>query len=236
MAEIDKDTKRTDSAAPDSSGKAQGKKKKKKKRGCGFFMLLAMLAIGASAGLQASGGYDFRPAIYPLVPKIPGVGQNLKEMLNIPERIDFTPEERRRRENEEWETRIADSVRSIDDRVKALDAISKDLSMKEQDLEYEREELASRLEALSNDISSDDDASISGEQQSEISEIVGTFGQMTVRNAAAIVEKLNRNLAVAVLDGLDEDVRANILGRMDVAVAANLTERLTILYRDRKNK
>jgi flagellar motility protein MotE (MotC chaperone) len=197
--------------------------------------LLALLAIGASAGLQASGGFDFRPAVYPIVPKIPRVGDSLKELLNIPDDIDFTPEERRRRENAEWDEIIAESIRSLDARQKALDSISMDLDTKEQDLEYEREELAAKLEALSNDIGSDEDASLSGAQQSEIREIIGTFGQMSVRNASAIVEKLSPNLAVAVLEGLEEEARANILGRMDAAVAANLTERLTALYRE-KNK
>ncbi|MDR3321782.1 MAG: hypothetical protein LBS93_04975 [Synergistaceae bacterium] len=240
MAEaLDNVTRRTDSATPESSDapvKAQGKKKKKKKSGCGFFILLALLAIGASAGLQASGGFDFRPVVYPMVPKIPGVGEDLKKLLDIPDDIDFTPEERRRRENAEWDGIIAESVRSLDARQEALDAISKDLDVKEHDLEYEREELVSRLEAISNDMAADEDAVISGAQQSEISEIIGTFGQMSVRNAAAIVEKLSSNLAVAVLEGLEEDVRANILGRMDAAVAANLTERLTALYRERKSK
>jgi flagellar motility protein MotE (MotC chaperone) len=211
-----------------------GKKKKKKKRGCGFFIMLLLLAAGISAGLHASGNVDLRPFVYGVVPKIPKVGGDLQKVLNIPDIYSLTPAERRKLELEEWETMIAESVRSIDARQKELDKVSKDLSSREQNLDYEREEMASRLEALSNDMSQSGSATVSDSQKAEIREIIGTFDQMSVRNAAGIVEKLNPNLAVAILDGLQEDTRANILGRIEAATAAALTERLTELYRSRK--
>jgi flagellar motility protein MotE (MotC chaperone) len=209
------------------------KKKKKKKRGCGFFILLALFAAGAAAGLQASGSVDLRPFVYSVAPRIPKVGGALATMLNIPEQYSATPMERRRQELEEWETIIAESMRSLDAREKELDMVSADLSSREQNLEYERENLAARLEALSNDIASGDATSVSEVQGDEIKAIIGTFGQMSTRNAAAIVEKLNPNLAVAILDGMPEDTRANILGRIETTVAAVLTERLSELYRSR---
>jgi flagellar motility protein MotE (MotC chaperone) len=237
MAEAqERDINEIDSATPEFSAPEKnrgGKKKKKKKRGCGFFILMLLLAAGASAGLQASGAVDLRPFVYSAAPKIPIVGENLKELMRIPEIYSLTPEERRRLELDEWESIIAESIRSLDARQKELDKVSRDLSAKEKDLDFEREELANRLEALSNDMAANQGAQVSDSQAEEIGAIVGTFGQMSVKNASAIIEKLNPNLAVAVLNGLEEDVRANVLGRMEAATAAMLTERLTELYRNR---
>ncbi|MDR1482359.1 MAG: MgtE intracellular region, partial [Synergistaceae bacterium] len=122
-----------------------------------------------------------------------------------------------------------------DARQNALDKVSADLSMKEDDLNFAQEELAARLEALSEDMAANESGQMSDSQQNEIAEIIGTFEQMSVRNAASIIEKLNDNLAVAVLDGLPEDIRANMLGRMDSTKAAELTEQLSELQR-RKNR
>jgi flagellar motility protein MotE (MotC chaperone) len=209
------------------------KKKKKKKRGCGFFILLILLASGVSAGLQASGNVDLRPFVYTVIPRIPKVGERLKNALGIPESYSLTASERRRQELDEWETIIAASMRSIDARLKELDETSDDLASREKDLDYERENLAARLEALSNDMTSQDAGPISRAQGDEIRDIIGTFGQMSARNAAAIVEKLNPNLAVAILEGLPEDTRASVLGRIEAATAAVLTERLSEAYRNK---
>jgi flagellar motility protein MotE (MotC chaperone) len=222
-------------ATPDASAQDKSrKKKKKKKRGCGFFILLILLAAGVSAGLQASGNVDLRPFVYTVVPRIPKVGEPLKEALGIPDSYSLSVIERRRQELEEWEALISESVRSMDARQETLDKVSGDLSVRARDLDYERENLAARLEALSNDMASGSAAGgVSEAQGDEIRDIIGTFGQMSTRNAAAIIEKLNPNLAVAVLEGLPEDTRAGILGRIEAATAAVLTERLSEVYRDR---
>jgi flagellar motility protein MotE (MotC chaperone) len=238
MAEVDdRQLFDSDSATPEArsaTGKNRGgDKKKKKRRGCGFFILMMLLAAGIAVGLQASGYVDLSPEVYSLVPRIPVVGESLASML-VPEAYSLTPDERRRQENDEREAMLAALSRSLDALSKDLAKVSRDLSIKEQDLDYEREDLARRLEALSNDIPQSGDVSLSNSQKEEIADIVGTFGQMSVKNAAAIIEQLNQNLAVAVLDGLAEDVRANVLGRMDAARAAELTERLTELYRSRR--
>ncbi|MDR0615576.1 MAG: MgtE intracellular region [Synergistaceae bacterium] len=222
-------------ATPETSeAEKPRKKKKKKKRGCGFFILLILLAAGISSGLQASGNVDFRPFVYNVVPRIPKVGGPLKDALGIPEIYSLSPEERRRQELGEWEAMISDSMRSLDARQQELDKVSSDLSAREQDLDYERENLAARLEALSNDIASRDSGGLAASQADEIGDIIGTFGQMSARNAAAIVEKLTPELAVAILEGLPEDTRANILGRIEATTAAVLTERLSEAYRNRQ--
>jgi flagellar motility protein MotE (MotC chaperone) len=239
MAEVeDRELFESDSATPEARSISKknrgGDKKKKKRRGCGFFILMMLLAAGTAAGLQASGNVDLRPEVYSMLPKIPFAGESLSRLLDVPPEYSLTPGERRRQENDEREAMLAAMSRSLDALSKDLTKVSRDLSIKEQDLDYERNDLAKRLEALSNDTAQSADASLSDSQKEEITNIVGTFGQMSVKNAAAIIEKLNQNLAVAVLDGLAEDTRANVLGRMEAARAAELTERLTELYRNRR--
>ena len=224
------------SATPEPRDKEKsGKKKKKKKRGCGFFILMLLLVSGVAAGIQASGGMDFRPMLYPLIPRVPKVGPQLASFLNIPPEYSLTVEERRRLELEEWERELAQTARSLDVRQSELEALSQDLSAREGELDGAREELAARLEALSNDMTVSRGGAMSATQREEIEDIVRTFEEMSPKNAAAILEKLNPNLAVSVLDGLPEDFRAKALGRMEAAAAAGLMEQLTELQRSRGN-
>ena len=228
-------------AAPFKSG---GGQKKKKKRGCGFFLLLILLAAGAAAGLQASGAVDLRPFVYTAVPRIPYIGEALKDLLSIPDVYAMTTEERRRIELEEWEYRIADAVRSMDVREQELNVLSDDLAELERTLEADREELASRMEAMSADIAERDmdfNASVTrggmmggaGGDEAYLQETIRTFQDMSPRNAASIMERLEESLAVAILDGLPQDTRGTLLGRMDADKAARLTEQLTELQRRR---
>ena len=217
-----------------------GKKKKKKKRGCGFFLFLIMLAAGAAAGLQASGGVDLRPYVYPVVPKIPYAGESLKNLLSIPDTYAVTAEERRRVELEDWENRIAETVRSIDEREQHLNALSDDLEALGQTLESERAEIAARLEVLSGDMAERDldGGAPQGRNAGNtgIEETIRTFQDMSPRNAAAILEKLDEKLAVSILDGLPQDSRGTLLGRMDAEKAARLTEQLTELQKRRQRQ
>jgi flagellar motility protein MotE (MotC chaperone) len=224
-----------ESAAGDSHSASTKGRKKSKKRGCGFFILLLLLAAGAAAGVQASGAVDLRPFVFYLVPRLPKVGAGLANFVGIPAEYSLTSAERRRMENDEFERMLAELSRSLDVRQKELDKVSKDLSAKEDDLVYAQEELAARLEALSEDMAANEGGETSEALENDIAKIISTFEQMSVRNAASIIERLNKNLAVAVLDGLPEDVRANALGRMDATVAAGLTEQLSELQR-RKNR
>lgn len=225
----------TDGSATPEPRESGGKKKKKKKRGCGFFILSLLLAVGIAAGIQASGTVDLRPVVYPIVPRLPVIGPQMAELLSVPEEYSLTAAERRKLELEEWEREIARSARSLDQREAQLREASADLGVRLAEVEDTQRELAVRLEALSSDVGSDGTASLSPAQQSEIRDIVRTFEEMSPKNAAAIIEKLNRNLAVSVLDGLPEDFRAKALGRMEAAVAAELMEQLTELQKKRGN-
>jgi flagellar motility protein MotE (MotC chaperone) len=213
---------------------SQPGKRKKKKRGCGFFILLTLLAVGVAAGLQASGGVDLRPYVYPVVPRIPYIGNRLASLLSIPDVYAMTPQERRRMELDEWESLIADSARSLDERELALAAMSEDLTERERSLDVRMEELTARLEAQSGDILSGGNGPGGDAGGSGIDETIRTFQDMSPRNAAAILEKLDRELAVAILDGLPQDTRGTLLGRMDAEIAAGLTEQLTELQRRRQ--
>ncbi|MDR3164102.1 MAG: MgtE intracellular region [Synergistaceae bacterium] len=217
--------------SPDE-GRTGSKKKKKKRRGCGFFIILLLLAAGIAAGLQASGTVDLRPYAYPIVPKIPYVGKEMSRLLAIPSTYAMTADERRAVELGEWETRIAESIRSMDEREKDLNALSDDLSAKEKTLEDERQEIAARIEALSRDMAERNaavpgTAASGGGAAAALGEIVRTFQDMSPRNAAAILEKLDDDLAVSILDGVPQDTRGTLLARMDADRAARLTEQLT---------
>jgi|GEM_PF-454298 len=232
MADIHEDElNREGSATAQSDGKPEKKaaagKKKKKKRGCGFLFLLMLLTSGIAAGVQMSGGADLRPYVYEIVPRIPWVGNSLRELMGIPEIYSLTTDQRRRIELTEWEEEIADKSRSLDLRVQAAEKTSRDLTLREKELEADREDLRKRLEALSGDIGGASGDRLSASQRDELERIVKTFEEMSPKNAAAILEKLNENLAVAVLDQVAEDFRAKTLGRMDAEYAAELMEKLS---------
>lgn len=198
----------------------------KKKRGCGFFLLLLLLASGAAAGMQVSGGVDLRPYIYAIVPRIPVAGKNLAGLAGIPEIYSLTADERRKIELDEWEEEIAKKTRSLDAQLKAAAAASRDLTRRGKELNDARDELLARIEALSGDKSASG-GQFSPSGRDELERIVKTFEEMSPKNAAAILEKLDGNLAVSVLDQLAEDFRAKALGRMDADMAAALMERLS---------
>jgi flagellar motility protein MotE (MotC chaperone) len=211
-------------------------KKKKKKRGCGFFIMLTLLAAGAAAGLQASGGVDLRPYVYPVVPKIPYVGNQLASLLSIPETYAMTTQQRRKIELDELESVIAERARSLDMRELSIAAMSDDLAAKGNSLDAQMEELASRLEALSGDSAGNTAGSGGDSDDTGIEETIRTFQDMSPRNAAAILEKLDEDLAVTILDGLPQDTRGTLLGRMDAEIAANLTKQLTELQKGRQRR
>lgn len=233
MADLQKnDIVGDDSAAPESH-EQKGGKKKKKKRGCGFFILLLLVAVGVAVGLQASGGMDFRPLVYSTVPKLPIIGPQAASLLGIPEIYSLTVEERRKIELDEQERAIASARRSLDEAENRLRDVSNDLSLRGEELDAALAEVAQRLEALSDDALRKGQGGANGQDKDEIRNIIRTFEEMSPKSAAAILEKLDKSLAVAVLDGLAEDFRAKAMGKMEAELAAELMEQLTALQRSR---
>lgn len=218
----------TDDAAQQAPEQAEsrpsGKKKKKPKKGRKLILILFVLFIGACVGLQISGGADLRPFVYPIIPKLPLVGESLTEMLNVPAIYSLTPEERRKIELDEWEMSIAERTRSLDVQGESLDALSQDLYGREAEISETQRELQRRLEALDEEMArgkTDLDA-----EGGEIAVLVRTFSEMSPKNAASIIEKLSPALAVTILDSLDTEFRAKTLGRMEADTAAMLIDRL----------
>ena len=242
MADLDERNYTDESAAPESrpasARNGAGGKKKKKNRGCGFLLLLMLLATGAAAGFHVSGAVDLRPYVYPVVPMIPYVGETLADMLDIPEIYTMTADERRRLELEEWENRIAETVRSIDERERNLNLLSAELDELERILDAEREVLAAREEALNEDIEAGGmdpggPQGGTGDDAADIQDTIRTYQDMSPRRAASILERLDEDLAVTILDGMPLDTRGILLGRMDADIAARLTEQLSDLQRRR---
>jgi flagellar motility protein MotE (MotC chaperone) len=125
----------------------------------------------------------------------------------------------------------------MDQREQDLNILSGDLAAREQSLDDQQEELAAKLEALSDDMGERGaGAPQGGANDTGIDETIRTFQDMSPRNAASILEKLNEDLAVTILDGLPQDTRGTLLGRMDAEIAARLTEQLTELQRRRQRQ
>lgn len=222
-----------ETSASDDGGEKRASKKpaQKKKKGHGFLFMMLILAAGAAAGLQMSGAYDFRPVVYSIIPRIPGVGPKLTELLNVPAIYSLSAEERRRLELDEWEESIARRRRMLDQEDAAMQVLSKDLGTKEKELSDAIAEVSARLDAISRDQARGGSSSA---DTGEVTALITTFGEMSPKNAAAIIEKMDPVLAVAVLDGLDDNFRARSLGKMDSAVAADLIERLKERQNERR--
>lgn len=220
--------------APPAEAPAEPKplKKTKKKKGHSKLLMLMLLVAGAAAGLQMSGTYDLRPTVYHIVPRIPWVGEKLAQMLNVPAIYSLSAEERRRVELDEWEQSIAKRKRALDDQDKAMIALSSDLSAKRVELDRAIAQVQAQLEE-SNDESRSRRTSSNGGGD-EVASLITTFGEMSPKSAAAIVEKMDPTLAVAVLDGLDDNFRARVLGKIEAGLAATLMERLTELQNSRQ--
>ena len=213
------------SAVTKENTAAPKKGKGKKKRGCGFFLISLFLGVGVLAGLQLSGNVDVRPFVYPLVPRLPLIGPEVAKMMGIPPVFSLTVDERRRLELEEWETKIAVRMRSLDQQGEWVERMSKDLTGREKEVLQSQEEIQRALEALSQDVPAEGAAS--AESEVELKRLQRTFEEMSPRNAAAILGKTSEALAVNLLSRMTEDVKARILARMRPEQAARLAEQLS---------
>ena len=209
------------------SGEEKGKKTRKKRRPFLKFLGALILLGGALFGLHASGAVDLRPFVFTAVPRIPFVGGTLASSMNIPEVYSFTPEQRRRIELEEWETSIAQRVRSLDNKEQGLSTLSDDLAVKQEDLDQAQRDFQKSLDAQSADLIAGANGAAGGDS-AEVKRLLRTFEEMSPRNAAAILEKTSDQLAVTLLARMGEDVAAKILARMQPARAANLAEALAL--------
>lgn len=210
-------------AAPRPKKEPKGAKKGKgKRRGCGLFLLSFLMLLGLAAGLQVSGALDLRTAAYPLIPRIPGVGPALTRALGIPEVYALSSQERRALELQATQANLADLKKRTEAERKGVEALSRDLNLREQDVAKLQKELSRRLKEL---VRSDDTQPTTSTKG--IEDLLQTYQDMSPRNAAQILEKVDEGLAVALLAALPQDQTAKILGRMDATRAARLTERLS---------
>lgn len=215
-------------------GKASKKKKPKKKSKLRRLLIVMILVIGACIGLQLSGGADLRPALYSIVPKIPGIGEWLMEVLNVPAVYSLSAEERRQLELSEWEKSLAEKKRALDEQDVALQGLSDDLHAKSSDLDAAYTELTRKLQELAEEMTGGSGGSGAKKNsapspEDDVEAVINTFGEMSPKNAAAILEKLPPDLATTILNGLDNSFRARTLAKMEATIAADLMQRLTEL-------
>lgn len=60
----------------------------------------------------------------------------------------------------------------------------------------------------------------------QIKQVAKTYEEMKSKNAAAILELMNRDEAISILEEIPNDVRGEILQNMDVEIAADITRLL----------
>lgn len=209
---------------PKKEPKGKGKKEKGRRRGCGLFLLSVLLVLGLLGGMQASGALDLRGLVYPLIPRLPGVGPSLASALGIPEVYALSAQERRALELLATQESLAELKRRTEADRRGVDKVSRDLTLREQDVERLQKELTERLKAL---VRSDDTQASTGVTPQGMKDLLQTYQDMSPRNAAQILEKVDEELAVTLLGALPQDQTAKILGRMDATRAARLTERLS---------
>lgn len=203
----------------------RSKPKKKKKHRLRTLLLFIILLGGVGVGLQMSGSVDLRPYVYEIVPKLPLVGESLSSAIGVPEIYTLSAPERRRRELDEWERSLADKKRSLDELDAELSSLSDDLYLRSGQIDSIRNDLMAKLEELNADPSKGKKGSSGASAEDEMAEVIGTFGEMSPKTAAAILEKMPPDMAVEVLNGLDGNMRARVLAKMEATRAADLIER-----------
>jgi flagellar motility protein MotE (MotC chaperone) len=214
-----------DRPAPERKRPERDKKKPEKKRGrgCALTVLALTALLGGMAGLQAVGSVDLRPLLYEVVPRLPYVGKDLSAALGVPKIYTLTPDQRRSLELQQRQDLLSEEARSLDRERRRMTALSADLAKREAENEKLRAELAKRL----SEVRSDD--STGATEGANLERLLRTFDEMSPRNAAQILAKMNDDLAVSLLGRLPEDRTAQILARMEAGRAATLTERLSIM-------
>lgn len=197
---------------------------KKKPRGGGRFRRLVMLglfAVGVSLGLHFSGVVDMRDLVFRAVYGIPKVGPSLGAALGIPSIYAMSSPDRRMMEIRLLEDHLAKLKAQVDKEKERNEAISADLMERSRQVAKLQEELQVKLKELA----ASDDTKPRVRLES-LDDVLKTYRDMSPRNAAQIIGKMDDDLAVEILSRLPNDQAAKILGRMDADRAARLTERL----------
>lgn len=90
--------------------------------------------------------------------------------------------------------------------------------------ESEREKMIQEQSAVQQD-----DVEVTAEDADsadQIKQVAKTYEEMKSKNAAAILELMNRDEAISILEEIPNDVRGEILQNMDVEIAADITRLL----------
>ena len=204
--------------------KREDKPKPKKKKGPSKLrrlLLMSLLLLGVALGLHFSGAVDMRGPMFRAVYSIPKVGPSLGAALGIPATYAMSSQERRAMEIRQMEEALSALKAELDRRGAELDAASADLSARQGEIAKLEAQLQAKLKELEAEDDKKEQASLAS-----LEDVLKTYKDMSPRNAAQIIGKMNEDLAVEILSRLPKDQAAKILGRMDADLAARLTERL----------
>ncbi|EHM09595.1 hypothetical protein TheveDRAFT_0431 [Thermanaerovibrio velox DSM 12556] len=183
-----------------------------------------ILFVGAALGLHFSGALDLRGVLFSAIYRIPKVGAPLGAALGIPSTYAMSAQDRRMMEIRLMEENLAKMKAELDREKTAVEVVSDDLNRRSLQVAKLQEELQARLKELA----LSDDTKPQARLES-LEEVLKTYRDMSPRNAAQIIGKMDEDLAVEILSRLPNDQAAKILGRMDADRAARLTERLAMM-------
>ena len=201
------------------SSEAQISKKPKKRSKLKILFFLTLLLSGVITGMHVGGYIDVRPYVWELSPKIPFIGDYLKEHLDIPEVYTFTVAERRKLELQQWQDRL-------DSKEKELQAMSRQSELLTSEIESRQQRINKQEADLLEKERDIRVSEVTPEEEKLVKELTDTYRDMSPRRAAQIMAQLPNDLAVEMMKKLPQDSRASILEKMDPIKAARLTENL----------
>ena len=196
-------------------------KKSKSRRGLKFFIFFVLLITGIIVGMHTSGTVDIRPFVWNVVPKIPFIGDYLKEHLSIPEIYTLTVSERRKLELQQWQQRLDTRERELLENSAELESLQNDIESRQRRVERQENDLLDKERVIAKGKNE-----ATPEEEALIKEIANTYREISPRRAARIIAQLPENLSIELMRNLPQDARASILARMDPRRAARITENL----------
>jgi flagellar motility protein MotE (MotC chaperone) len=169
--------------------------------------------------MNAVGYIDVRPIIWDVAPKIPFIGEYLKEYLNIPEVYTLTVTERRKLELQQWQDRLDIKERELNLMAYQSELLSNDIVSRQQKISKQETDLLEKEKGINRTEATNNEDIL-------LNDLGNTYQGMSPRKAAQIVAQLPDNLAVDLMKQLPQETRASILEKMDPRRAARLTESL----------